>query len=247
MTSTASDASGFARLQQNWVIDRLSDGLFIIVAPLISLVWVVAFGSWFGLETVLVIFAVFNIAHHLPTFIRIYGDQDLLRRFRWSLLLGPVLPFSLAMGVVSYVVLNGYHMTNVLYLMLILFLWDPWHFLRQHYGFMRIYDRNNKVRRAVSARMDFMICGTWFLYIMVATLDWLPDLVYDAHQSHGLPLLFLLDNGVYGVAQFVGFCVALAGTVVYSAYLVWCRANGYFVSSAKVALLIITFGVMYLT
>ena len=108
MTSTIANASGSARMQQNWVIDRLSDGLFIIAAPLISLVWVVAFASWFGAATVLVIFAAFNVAHHLPTFIRIYGDKDLLRRFRWSLLLGPVLPFSLAMSVVSYIVLSDY-------------------------------------------------------------------------------------------------------------------------------------------
>lgn len=247
MTSTTVGASGPSPIQQNWVIDPLSDGLFIIVAPLISLVWAVAVASWFGADVVLVIFAVFNIAHHLPTFIRIYGDRDLLRRFRWSLLLGPVLPFSLAMCVVSYVALNGYPMINVLYLMLILFLWDPWHFLRQHYGFMRIYDRNSKVRRSVSSRMDFMICGTWFVYVMVATLDWLPDLLYDAHQSHGFPLLFLFDGGVYDVVQLVGLCVALAGTVAYSAYLAWCRANDYYVSSAKIALMIITFGVMYLT
>ena len=247
MTSTIVDASGSARMQQNWVIDRLSDGLFIIVAPLISLAWAVAFASWFGAEIVLVIFAVFNIAHHLPTFIRIYGDQDLLRRFRWSLLLGPVLPFSLAMCVVSYVVLSGYHMTNVLYLMLILILWDPWHFLRQHYGFMRIYDRNNQVRREVSARMDFMICGTWFVYIMVATLDWLPDVLYGTYQFHGFPILFLFDHGVYGAVQLLSFVVALAGTVAYLGYLTWCRANDHFVSPAKVMLMIITFGVMYLT
>ena len=201
MTSTTVDASDSARMHQNWVIDRLPDGLFIIVAPLISLVWAVAFASWFGAEVVLAIFAVFNIAHHLPTFIRIYGDKDLLRRFRWSLLLGPVLPFSLAMCVVSYVVLSGYDMTNILYLMLILIIWDPWHFLRQHYGFMRIYDRNNKVPRAVSSRMEFMICGTWFAYIMVAALDWLPDLLYDTYRLHDFPILFLFDNGVYDVVQ----------------------------------------------
>ena len=234
-------------MHQNWVIDRLPDGLFIIVAPLISLVWAVAFASWFGAEVVLAIFAVFNIAHHLPTFIRIYGDKDLLRRFRWSLLLGPVLPFSLAMGVVSYVVLSGYDMTNVLYLMLILIIWDPWHFLRQHYGFMRIYDRNNRVPRAVSSRMEFMISGTWFAYIMVAALDWLPDLLYDTYRLHDFPILFLFDDGVYGVVQRLSFAIALAGTVAYLGYLAWCRANDYFVSPAKVTLMIITFGVMYLT
>jgi len=247
MTSIIVNAPGSGRMRQNWVIDPLSDGLFIIAAPLISWIWVVTFASWLGAEAVLTIFAALNVAHHLPTFIRIYGDRDLLRRFRWSLLLGPVLPFSLAMCVVSYVVLSGQHMTNALYLMLILILWDPWHFLRQHYGFMRIYDRNNRVRREVSARMDLMITSVWFIYIMVATLDWLPDLLYDAYRLHGFPILFLLDGGVYDVVQLLSLIAASAGTVAYVGYLIWCHANDHFVSPAKVLLLSITFGVMYLT
>ena len=247
MTSASLNVSGSAHMQQNWVIDRRSDGLFIIFAPLISLAWAVAVVFWFGPEIVLTIFTVFNIAHHLPTFIRVYGDRDLMRRFRWSLLLGPVLPFSLAMGVAAHVVLGGYQMTNILYLLIILQIWDPWHFLMQHYGFMRIYDRNNQVRRAVSSRMDLMICGTWFVFVMVATLDWLPDLLYDSYRFHGFPILFLLDGGGYQVVQAFSLAAALAATVVYLGYLAWCRANDRFVSSAKVMLLIITFGVMYLT
>ncbi len=251
MTSTTVEASPSARIQrrtqQNWVIDRRSDGLFIIAAPLISLVWALAFVLWFGPAVVLTIFAVFNVAHHLPTFIRIYGDRDLMRRFRWSLLLGPVLPFSLAMCVAAYVVLGGYDMTNVLYLMIILQLWDPWHFLMQHYGFMRIYDRNNQVRRAVASRMDLMICSTWFIFIMVATLDWLPNLLYESYRFHGFPILFLLDGGVYQVVQALCLVAALAATVAYLGYLAFCRAQSHFVSRAKVMLVIITFGVMYLT
>lgn len=247
MTSTAVDASTSAHMQQNWVIGPLADALFILLAPLISLVWAFAFASWFGSEVVLAIFAVANIAHHLPTFIRIYGDRDLLRRFRWSLLLGPLLPFSLAMCVVAYVVVGGNPISHLVYLAMILLVWDPWHFLMQHYGFMRIYDRNNQVRRAVSARMDLLICATWFVYIMVAALDWLPDLLYDSYRFHGLPILFLFDGGVYGVVQQLCFAAALAATVVYLVYLAWCRANGYFVSPAKILLLLTTFGVMCLT
>jgi hypothetical protein len=171
----------------------------------------------------------------------------MFRRFRWSLLLGPVLPFSLVMGVVVYVVLGGHQIGNLVYLLLILLIWDPWHFLMQHYGFMRIYDRNNTMRRAVAGRMDLMICSTWFVYIMVATLDWLPDLLYSTYRYHGFPILFLFDGGVYDVVQQLCFVAALVATVAYLTYLIWCRANGYFVSWAKVMLLVITFGVMCFT
>src|SRR5207247_844200 len=125
------------------------------------------------------------------TFIRIYGDLDLLQRFRWSLLLGPVVPFCLSMALMAVAILNGHDLGDLLFLTVILTLWDPWHFLMQHYGFMRIYDRHNMVRLAVAA--------------------------------------------------------AVSMTAVYIGYVAWCYRNGYFVSSAKLALLAITFGVMYFT
>jgi hypothetical protein len=247
MASSAAQPVGPTRLRQNWVIDPVSDGLLILLAPLISLVWAFAFALWFGPALVFAIFAVANVAHHLPTFIRIYGDRDLLRRYRWTLLLGPVLPFSLAMCVVAYVVLGGHPINDLLYLAMILLVWDPWHFLMQHYGFMRIYDRNNQARHELAARMDLMICATWFVYIMLAALDWLPDLLYDSYRFHGLPLLRLFDAGVYPALQQLSFAAALAASVAYLGYLAWCRIQGFFVSLPKLLLLCTTFGVMSFT
>ena len=138
---------GLPRVRQNWVLSPALDVIFIIATPIVCFLWASSTFLLWGTSAVVGIFAVFNLSHHLPTFIRIYGDRDLLRRFRWQLLLGPLIPFTLAMTVVSYVILGDYPFSSALCVTLILIVWDPWHFLMQHYGFMRIYDRH-KIGRA---------------------------------------------------------------------------------------------------
>ncbi len=151
------------------------DVLLIIAAPILWFLWAAGFYVLFDAATVLSIFVVCNVAHYFPTFIRIYGDRDLLQRFRWSLLLGPVIPFTAAMLAVAFVVANDFSINNVLFLMIILTIWDPWHVLMQHYGFMRIYDRHNLAPRDLAARMDLAISPAWLVFIFVATMRWLPD------------------------------------------------------------------------
>jgi len=177
--------------------------------------------------------------------LRVYTDVDLLRRFRWTLLLGPVVPFGLAMCVVAIAIRRGSGPEYLLFLMVILTVWDPWHFLMQHYGFMRIYDRPNRSPRWLAARMDLMISATWYVYMLVAAASWLPELLYRFYAEHGLSLLLLFDSGVYPVVEFTLLVVALACTVVYAAYLGWCVLNGYYVSVPKIVLLVLTFGVVY--
>ncbi|MFP6620878.1 MAG: hypothetical protein VB877_16155, partial [Pirellulaceae bacterium] len=76
----------------------------MIAAPVLAFFWALGTMRLFSTGAVLSIFMIFNVAHHFPTFIRIYGDRDLLRRFRWELILGPVIPFSMAIMAVSYVI-----------------------------------------------------------------------------------------------------------------------------------------------
>jgi len=258
-------SSTTSRLRQNWVLGPVADFLLIIAAPVLGLVWAVATyhiayrisvdGYQYsaeiavrnGVAAVLSIFMVFNVAHHLPTFMRIYGDRNLVRRFRWSLLLGPVVPLVASIALASFVIMNDLDISYVLYINLILLLWDPWHFLMQHYGFMRIYDRHNAAPRKLAGWMDYGICASWFFFIMVATADWLPDLLYSLQLQHGIPLLdWLPVQGLY-LLQVAALVAAIGMSVVYLGYLNWCRLRGYYVSPAKVCLVLTTFVVMYLT
>src|SRR5882757_3022850 len=76
-----------ARIGQNWVLDRFQDTVLIIAAPLLTLalalLTIYFFGINQGATLVLLVHVVFTVAHHLPTFIRIYGDVELFRRFNW--------------------------------------------------------------------------------------------------------------------------------------------------------------------
>jgi len=236
--------------QQNWVLDPLQDSLFILAAPLIVLVLAVA--AFLALSPsqatalILGIHIVFTVAHHMPTFMRIYADVELLRRFRWTLLLAPVIPMSFSLGVLGFINYKGYPVEYFLYMYLMLALWDPWHFLRQHYGFMRIYDRHNAAPRRAAARMDLMLCVSAFIFIMLASGSWVPEILADLFNSAQLPFLMAVSAQTLAVMiKLSGLAAALAATV-YGVYLYWCWRHRYFVSPAKLALAASTFGVMYL-
>ena len=72
-----------------------------------------------------------SIGHHLPGFLRCYGDRDLFQRFRLRFVLAPPLLFVLS----AAFVFNGLHGLEFIVLF-----WATWHGLMQMYGFMRIYD-----------------------------------------------------------------------------------------------------------
>jgi len=233
--------------RQNWIISRWADFVLIIAAPILWFFWAVVFNQAFGQQTVMGIFLGFNVGHHLPTFIRIYGDQDLLKRFRYSLLLGPLLPFSAAIAISSYVLLNDRPLNNIMFVLVILVIWDPWHFLMQHFGFMRIYDRNNHAPRKLAGRMDLAISAAWFIFVLVSATAWLPNLLYTLYNFHSLPLARVFSDGRYAVVEAASLLVAVGVTVVYLGYLIWCVRKGFYVSPAKLLILVITMGMLYLT
>jgi hypothetical protein len=229
------------KVRQNWIVNPTHDILWIIATPLIAWIWAAFTFKAGGVEAVWMIFIVFNVAHHFPTFIRIYGDRDLLRRYRWNLLLGPLVPFSLSMLVVYFVIANDLPIMTILFLQVILNIWDPWHFLMQHYGFMRIYDRHNKAPRKISSTMDYLLCWTWFAFIMVAASEWIFDILYKLYSEGGVALVMWIDQPVYSFIRQAVLVIAVLMTFVYIGYLAWCRRKGYFISPAKCALFLITF------
>ncbi len=245
-TAPAAPATA-ARPRQNWILDPAQDALFIIAAPLLMVaVAVAALRAGVTGDTLFGIFVVFNVAHHLPTFLRIYGDVDLFRRFRWSFVLGPLVPFAFCLGVLGYLKAAGQPIERFFYLFIILTIWDPWHFLMQHYGFMRIYDRPNQAPRALSARMDLALCATWFAAIMLAAANWLPEILYNLYCDSRIPAVFAVAALGLRPLEYAAWGMAGAASVAYAIYLVWCLRRGYFVSMAKLALFAVTFGMMAL-
>lgn len=238
-----------ARVAQNWVLDPLWDSLLIVAIPLLTMAAALALfqtmGSVAATSLIIVVHIVFTVAHHLPTFIRIYGDVELFRRHQWQFVLAPVVPLTISTVVLGYINYHGYPVESFLYLYIMLALWDPWHFLRQHYGFVRIYDRSNHAPRQLASRMDLWLCTSWFVYIMLGSSAWLAGILDDLNRTVGIPLIAYVPGDLGEVVTRVARDLAILMTVAYASYLFWCRFNGYFISMAKLALLVATFGAMY--
>jgi hypothetical protein len=94
--------------------------------------------------------------------------------------------------------------------------------------------------------MDLALSVAWFVYIMLASGTWLASMLSDMQSSAALPVLSALPEGVFAVVLEFTRDAAIVTTFAYFAYLVWCRHKGYFISGAKLALCLTTFGVMYI-
>ena len=65
-----------------------------MLSLLLALLAIRKLGAERGAALVITAHIVLTVAHHLPTFIRIYGDVELFRRYRWNFLLGPLVPLA---------------------------------------------------------------------------------------------------------------------------------------------------------
>ena len=201
-----------------WILSPAQDALFVVGAPLLTLAAAIAAFAYFGAADatayIVLLHVVFTVAHHLPTFIRVYGDTDLFRRFKWTFVLAPVFPLGFAGAALAYLNARDYPVENVLYLWVLLALWDPWHFLMQHYGFTRIYDRHNAAPKKLAARMDLALSATWFVFIMLASGEWFASVLEDLFLTANLPLAIVLPSAAIGVLTYLALAAACVATVV---------------------------------
>jgi len=233
-----------------WILSPAQDALFVVGAPLFTLAAAISAFAYLGAADatayIVLLHVVFTVAHHLPTFIRIYGDTELFRRFKWTFVLAPVVPLAFAGAALAYLNAHGYAVENVLYLWVLLALWDPWHFLMQHYGFTRIYDRHNAAPKKLAARMDLALSATWFVFIMLASGEWFASVLEDLFLTANLPLAVVLPSAAIEILTNLALAAACVATVAYGVYLAWCRRQGFAVSRVKLALFVTMFGVMFI-
>ena len=161
-TSPATSASS-PPLRQPWIVSAWWDLVYVVVTPvaIVPVVLILA-RHWLTAEQVsLAVISFASLGHHLPGFMRAYGDRELFLRFRWRFLFAPLLVFALALlftpptAVAAALHLPWKHLHG---LELILLFWGTWHGLMQIYGFMRIYDVRLGVNDRRSARLDHALC-----------------------------------------------------------------------------------------
>ncbi|HEU5136586.1 MAG TPA: hypothetical protein VFU13_15665 [Steroidobacteraceae bacterium] len=110
---------------------------------------------------------------------------------------------------------------------------------------MRIYDRHNEAPRKLAARMDLGLSVSWFVFIMLASGEWLAGLLEDMNSRVQVPLAMALPLGVLSGLTVLARDIAMLATAAYVVYLLVCWRRGWFVSLPKIALAAITFAVMF--
>lgn len=171
-TATVIPAGAADPNRRTWIVSPAWDLSYLVLTPaLIVPLATIAARRWFTPEQVyLAVIAFASLGHHLPGFMRAYGDRELFARFRWRFLLAPPLCFGLALlftppaSVARALSLPWVHLHG---LELILLVWGTWHGLMQTYGFMRIYDLRRGLNDRTTARLDHALCLAIFAGGMV--------------------------------------------------------------------------------
>ena len=199
-----------------WIVSAWWDLSYVVITPVLIVPVVLLLARrWLTAEAVsLAVIAFASLGHHLPGFMRAYGDRELFSRFRGRFLIVPPLVFGLALlfsppeSLQTALHLPWQHLHG---LELILLIWGTWHGLMQTYGFMRIYDVRLGVNDRWSARLDHWLCATVFIAGIVFSDARVFALARTMWQS-GLPL--------YGPEWIVGarWLVAAVALCVLVAY-----------------------------
>lgn len=183
--------------KQPWIYSGVTDGLFILAPPFAALLLVallpnvfangVQVSEWWWLGLVLCI----DVAHVYSSLYRTYFHRPTFQRRRNLLLLLPVMAF--ALSVLLYV------FSPLLFWKLLAYL-AVYHFVRQQYGFMRIYSRQEPYHKWYH-RMDSVAIYTATLYPILywhlhapRQFDWFTEYDFFTFQS---PWLAQVSQYVY--------------------------------------------------
>jgi len=216
-----------------WIISPTWDLVCLVATPaaIFPALWLLARHVVSPEQVYLAAFAFASFGHHLPGFLRAYGDRRLFAQYRWRFLLAPPLICAVVL-LFAWQDLHGF--------ILIMFVWATWHVLMQTYGLLRIYDARRGNLSRTSARLDLLACLAIFASGIVFSQARLVGLADDLWQT-GLPVFtpgqLLAAKWLVGVGTAGLFCVYLA-----HALHAWRR--GVAVSWQKLALVLST-GALY--
>ncbi len=216
-----------------WIISPVADAVFVIGAPLLIAPLIYLLAAAFSPTLVAgFVLGVLSTGHHLPGFLRAYGDPALFRRFRLRFLLAPPVCFLAIFGFTW----NEMHGAAAL-----VAIWSIWHGFMQVYGFMRIYDAKRGENSSTTRHLDWLICAVSFVAILLWSEGATEWIVRPAEISglYFLPMLF------GDTARSAATVVATAVAVVYIGYTAWKYRQGRPIAPAKIALLGISMGFLY--
>jgi hypothetical protein len=217
--------------REKYIVSPGYDWIFFIGSPLLAVAAVLSAASFFPARAVEgTVLTYMAVGHHVPTFLRAYGDPDEFTRNRFRMLAVPlcVAPVMLLLYLVDA------------RLLALIFIWDQYHFVRQHYGFMRIYDVKAGSLSDGAARLDQWLCFACFGSIL-AHSDFYAYVYAGAFYDLGIAfpgwLAPLLRTGSLAAAIAVG--------ALYLLQLQSRLAQGLPVAWLKLVIFATSFGVWY--
>ncbi|MEE2876361.1 MAG: hypothetical protein VX822_01075 [Candidatus Neomarinimicrobiota bacterium] len=188
------------RVSSNWITRRNYDLLWYVGACVTSYA-MIFFNIGLGVSTMMLwwIWIVsFDGPHIFATISRTYLDREEWRS-RGPLLMGSLLWFVLGPMVLAASVASSSKMPFFIFLTFAQ-LWAYWHVVRQHYGFMVLYQKKNGESAGKENFVDY-----WFFYILMLAPFFSFILRHpEARNQVGLPVSpataeTLVLNGLHGI------------------------------------------------
>jgi len=225
-------APGVYRGQQ-WIISPFSDLFFFIGTPLLCLVTMLPLRGFVDSQTIaFYALALFATGHHLPGFMRAYGDPELFSTFKEKFVIAPVV-------VLFVTVLAQFNTLHGLFLMVLV--WEVWHLFMQHYGIMRIYDAKNKIFSRLNARLDWAMTLCAFVTVVIYSPEYFHRIL-DHNQRVGLP--FPSVEWTFFLKELL-FYFTMTVFAAYLANLVHRTVTGQKISLPKMAVMATTVFIIY--
>ena len=211
-----------------WILNSWRDLILYVGTPLFLVpMFLLAQARWSAQDIYVFVAAFGAMGHHLPGMIRAYGDRALFERFRWRFIFAPIFLLSVCVA---------FYWWDLKGIILIVFFWGVWHGMMQTYGFCRIYDAKTGSFAALTRRLDFATCATWFAAAVLLSPPRMTDTL-ETYYASGGPFIppSLLRNG-----QQVVLAVAIVVSILFLFNFSRMWAEGKRPNPVKLALLVTT-------
>jgi len=213
-----------------WILSSWRDLLLFVATPILIIPLLRAAQTRWSIEEIgLFVVAFGATGHHLPGFLRAYGDPELFARFKVRFIVAPIF----MIGVCTLFVF--YQMSGV---MLVLYFWAIWHGLMQTYGFLRIYDAKVKSFAKITTRLDLAMCLTWFAAGTLLSSGRLASILNQYYSSGGAEIAATTIKTIQHVALFA----VVVTTIAFAINHIRLMVLGHQPSPIKVLLMVTSFG-----
>jgi hypothetical protein len=139
-----------------WILGPVWDLSLILLTPLLVLVVYLASLRLGLMGTFVLGGTILSVGHYLPGMMRAYGDPELFQRF----------PLRFSIVPLAFIVLcAGAAWVHLQALAFIGMCWGSWHWMKQIYGFGRIYDARAGSIDPATSRLDNAMCLVWFVWV----------------------------------------------------------------------------------